>query len=202
MKHRRRVRASEKGLRLLAALPDYTPDAAIADAYERRAFGSGWRDYDGDGEDARAEVLLAFHRGGRRKVPIEMDGDRVVAGRWICRFSHEEVLAAGELDIDHLVPLREAWVSGAHAWERDRAARYANGQGVRSLRRGWLIPVLAGLNRSKGAKRPDEWMPPSERYHVHYAREWVEAKHYWKLAVLPSERDALIEALAKVEIAS
>ena len=198
----RRTRMSERRLATLATLPvhhDDPPDG-IEDAYERSAFGHGWRDYDRDGEDARAEVLIAFHRPGRSKVEIVKDGDRVVSGRWRCRFSRDWYTDAGLLDIDHLVPLKAAWIAGAHAWDRDRCQRFANGQGVRSLRRGWLIPVDRSLNRSKGAKRPHEWMPPAERYHLNYAAEWIDTKSYWGLGVTAAERDALEAALLKIEV--
>ena len=196
---KRRVRKQSKALALLAELHDYDPAVAWCNEdYERKAFGYGWKDYDKDGEDTRAEVLIAYHRPGRKKVEVEFDGNRVVSGRWLCRWSGDTVTNARDLDIDHLVPLKEAWVSGACMWDKEKRERYANGQGIRTLRRGWLVPALAGLNRSKGARRPDEWMPPNEHHHLWYAAEWIEAKHYWKLGIQQTERDALIEALDKL----
>ena len=196
---KRRLKKREKALRLLDELPYFATVASICkEDYTRSAFGYGWKDYDKDGEDARAEVLIAYHRPGREKVELQLVGGRVVYGRWLCRWSGEIVTVARDLDVDHLVPLKEAWVTGACMWEKERRERYANGLGIKSLRRGWLVPALAGLNRSKGAKRPDEWMPPNEHHHLWYAAEWIEAKHYWKLGVQSTERVALIEALDKI----
>jgi len=31
-----------------------------------------------------------------------------------------------EADIDHIVPLKEAWEAGAHAWTADRRKEFAN----------------------------------------------------------------------------
>ena len=197
----RRTKKREKALKLLGQIPTYNAVKGLCDEeYERRNFGWGWKDFDGDGEDTRAEILIAFHRPGKEKVPLVMDddGDRVVSGRWLCRWSEEWVTDAGDLDIDHLVPLKEAWVSGACQWDKEKRERYSNGQGIRTLRRGWLVPALSGLNRSKGAKRPDEWMPPNEHHHLWYAAEWIEAKHYWKLSIQATERVALFEALDKL----
>ena len=195
----RRRLTSRRFLEKLAELPVYEPDPAVVDAYERSEFGHGWRDYDRDGEGTRAEVLIDFHRPGpRNRYPLRMDGDRVAAGRWRCRFSRDWIFDAGELDIDHVVPLKDAWIAGAHAWDDDRRARYSNGQGVRSLRRSWLSPVTASLNRSKGARRPDEWMPPAERYHLNYAALWIATKRYWRLGVTAPERAALGAALGKI----
>lgn len=194
-----RKRRSRRCLKALAALPVYT-EGANEDTYERREFGHGWYDLDKDGEDARAEVLIAFHLPGRKRVRLAMDGKRVVSGRWRCRFSGDWFEDAGDLDIDHLVPLKDAWMSGAHAWDLERRKRYANGYGIRSMRRGYLIPVTASLNRQKGAKAPHEWMPPRGPYRFKYAAEWVETKKYWGLAVCKAEAAALKRALEDWEL--
>ena len=198
---KRRAATAARASALLEALPTYAPDPAVIDAYERSEFGHGWRDYDRDGEDARAEALIAFHLPGRRnRYQLVIDGGRVVSGRWRCRFTRDFIFDAGDLDIDHIVPLKEAWVSGASAWDDDRRARYSNGQGVRSNRRSWLLPVTASHNRAKGARRPDEWMPPLERHHLNYAALWIATKRQWSLGVTAAERAALRVALGKVEV--
>ena len=99
------------------------------------------------------------------------------------------------------MPLAEAWESGAHAWNDRRREKYANGVGpysqiVRSVKRAWLIPVCSELNRAKGAKRPDEWMPPNEHYHIHYVADWIATKHYWKMSVTKEEKAFLLKVLA------
>lgn len=183
---KRRAKLALKRLATLTVRPD---DAAIP-TYERSEFGHGWDDVDGDGQNERAEVLINFHRPGPGKVALDfgtVHERRVVSGRWRCRFSGEHVTDATKLDIDHLVPLAEAWESGAHQWDKDRRERYANGVGVRSNKRSWLLPVQASLNRSKGKKRPDEWMPPNERYLLHYACDWILTKHHWGMSVSKTE---------------
>ena len=196
----RRTATAARASQHLAGLAVYEPDPSVIDAYERSKFGWGWADYDRDGENARAECLIAFHLPGRRnRYPLEMDGGRVVAGRWRCRFTRDFVFDAAGLDIDHIVPLKEAWISGAHRWSSDRRARYSSGYGVRSNRRSWLLPVTASVNRSKGARRPDEWMPPLDRYHLNYAALWIATKRQWRLGVTAAERAALEKALLKLE---
>lgn len=66
---------------------------------------------------------------------------------------------ARDLDIDHLVPLKNARDSGGWAWSLDRKKEYANYLGEPDH----LIAVTSGANRSKGAKGPDEWRPPRRR---------------------------------------
>ena len=193
-RRRKRARIALQRLETLAVRPD---DEATP-AYSRSAFGHGWSDEDGDGQNARAEVLIAAHRTGRNKVEIEFATDRerrVVAGRWRCRFTGDWHTDAGDLDIDHLVPLAEAWESGAHAWDAERRKRYSNGVGVMSWKRSWLLPVTASANREKGAKRPDEWVPDNEQYRLNYAADWIATKTYWGMSVVQSEKDALIRLL-------
>ena len=195
---RHRQHRAKVALKRLDELTVRRGDAVIP-TYERGNFGHGWTE-DGDGQNERAEVLIAAHRSGRGKEKADLafaseHERRVVSGRWRCRFSGEWVTDAGDLDIDHLVPLAEAWASGAHAWDKDRRSRYANGVGVRSWKRSWLLPVRASLNRGKGAKRPDEWLPPNTRYHLHYAADWIATKRHWQMSVSMAEAACLRKIL-------
>ena len=193
---KKRARVALKRLSELEVRPD---DNTVPD-YVRMHFGHGWQDLDGDGQNERAEVLISAHRPGKGKVDIQYGTElehRVVSGRWRCRFSGDWVTDAKELDIDHLVPLAEAWKSGAYTWDDVKREHYANGVGVRTWRRSWLLPVSSGLNRSKGAKAPDEWLPPNERYHLHYAADWIATKKYWHLSVTSSEVKCLRSILEK-----
>ena len=188
---------AQVALRRLTELP-VRSSSDIFPPYVRTEFSSGWQDLDGDGQNERAEILIATHRSGPGSVPIRYGSEeehRVTTGRWRCRFSGTWVTDATELDIDHLVPLAEAWESGAYAWTDDLRSRYANGVGLRSWNRSWLLPVLSGLNRAKGAKRPDEWLPPNSRYHLHYVCDWVKTKRYWGLSVAEKERQMLLRIL-------
>jgi len=183
-------------LRRLAMLPIIEHDPAIEEAYERSAFGHGWDDLDKDGQNARAEALILFHRQGRTPLRFATDDERrVVEGWWKCRFTGKMFTDASALDIDHIVPLHHAWVSGASYWTEQRRERYANGYGIKNRRRSWLVPVSASANRSKGAKGPSEWWPPNRRYWKQYAALWVATKRYWALSVTKAEHDALAAML-------
>ncbi|WP_281348233.1 HNH endonuclease family protein [Marinobacter changyiensis] len=81
-------------------------------------------------------------------------GCRVVSGRWVSPFTGNVIQNSSEIDIDHVVPLAWAWERGASNWSDARRERFANDE--RNL---W--PVEASLNRSKGARGPNEWLPPS-----------------------------------------
>ena len=120
--------------------------------YERSAFGHGWNDADGDCQDSRAEALIA-----QSTTKVRFAGEsrcRVVTGRWISPFTGKVIQNSSEIDIDHLVPLAWAWERGAGEWMQEKRERFANDPVN-------LMPVELSLNRSKGAKGPNDWLPPS-----------------------------------------
>ena len=94
-------------------------------------------------------------------VAFEPDRNcRVASGRWYGAFTGAYVDTPGDLDIDHLVPLKNAHDSGGSAWSSAKKEDYANYLGDSDH----LIAVTKGANRSKGAKRPEEWRLPDQGY--------------------------------------
>lgn len=150
--------------------------------YERGKFHL-WTDADHDGCDTRKEVLLAE----AVKKPRQGKGCRLTGGTWRSYYDDRTVTDARKLDIDHVVPLAEAWDSGASKWTAQRREQYANDLGAdRSL-----VAVSLGPNRTKGDKDPAEWMPPAKDATCTYATDWVTAKLRWKLTVDPAEARSL-----------
>lgn len=121
--------------------------------YYRSAFGRGWSDRDKDCQNTRHEVLSEK---STTKTRWDAKGCNVIAGQWISFFSGNRIYDAEELDIDHIVPLKWAWDHGAWSWNGQKREQFANDP--RNLE-----PVEASLNRSKGAKGPLEWLPPSNQ---------------------------------------
>jgi len=140
------------GISLDSHSSDRTETGGKAD-YERSAFGHGWDDADGDCQNARAESLIETST----VQPVQFasaDRCRVTRGRWISPFTGEVIQNASDIDIDHVVPLAWAWEHGARQWSDEKRERFAN-----DLIHLW--PVELGLNRSKGAQGPNEWLPPT-----------------------------------------
>ena len=152
-----------------------------------------WTDEDGDCQDARQEALISESLVG---VTFESERKcRVATGRWYGAFTGIYVEAPGDLDVDHLVPLKNAHDSGGWAWSSDRKQEYAN-----NLRDpDHLIAVTKGANRSKGAKGPEEWRPPDEGYWCQYATDWTDVKMEWGLTMTQRETEAVIEMLDTCE---
>ncbi|MEE1822010.1 HNH endonuclease family protein [Streptomyces sp. BE20] len=136
-----------------------------------------------DGCDTRKEVLIA------EAVLAPVVGARctITGGSWWSYYDETTVTAAGSLDIDHMVPLAEAWDSGASTWTPARREAYANDLGQDTS----LVAVTARSNRSKSDQDPAEWLPPSASALCRYAAEWTATKLRWNLSVDQAEQDRL-----------
>ena len=134
-----------------------------------------------------------------RETVLMRDGSNVVtnsactstSGSWYSEYDGATLTSSSSLDIDHLVPLAEAWDSGASKWTTAQRQAFAN-----DLTRPQLIAVSASSNRSKGDKDPAEWVPTRSAYVCTYVRAWVQVKHYYNLSVDPAEKSALQGYLA------
>ncbi|MFJ2374943.1 HNH endonuclease family protein [Streptomyces sp. NPDC087769] len=156
--------------------------AESREGYKRTAF-KHWVDADKDGCNTRAEILKSESR-----VPATIEpGCRIVVGEWYSYYDGVTVTVPGGLDIDHMVPLAEAWDSGASQWTAARREAYANDlDAPRSL-----VAVTAKTNRSKADQDPSTWLPPLADARCTYAADWVSTKLRWGLAVDAPEADAL-----------
>ncbi len=137
----------------------------------------------GDGCNTRAEVLIAE----AVVAPTVEAGCKLTGGTWVSYYDGQEVTSAGSLDIDHMVPLAEAWDSGASTWTAERREAYANDQGADVS----LVAVTARSNRQKSDQDPADWMPPSPAAHCRYVGEWVATKLRWQLTADDRELEAL-----------
>jgi hypothetical protein len=122
---------------------------------------------------------------------VQRDGCDVVAGRWTSVYDGVVVTDPSQLDVDHMVPLAEAWRSGASTWDGTRRARFANLLDDPDH----LVAVTATTNRSKSDSPPDQWRPGREQTWCWYATAWITIKVAWSLTATTSERDALGQML-------
>ena len=157
-----------------------------------------WVDVDGDCQNTRAEVLIAESRAAVSFAPRD-DNDqcRVVSGQWRGPWSGEIFTDAGEVDIDHHVPLAHAHESGGWGWDADRKSDYANDLSIPAS----LQAMQAALNREKGKQPPDQWRPPRQAAWCRYAADWIAVKARWQLTVTDAEIAALRDMLDTCESA-
>ena len=159
-------------------------NSPAASAYYRKEWHPRWRDADGDCQDTRHEVLAE-----ESLIPVTLspDGCKVVAGQWFDPYSGETFTSPCNLDIDHLVPLKEAHISGGNTWSTEKKRKYANDLSSPAT----LIAVSRSENRSKKAKDPAKWLPPNHAYHCEYVRLWKEVKMKWGLGSDAAENKSI-----------
>ncbi|MFD5493936.1 HNH endonuclease family protein [Streptomyces sp. NPDC001812] len=134
-----------------------------------------------------------------RETILKRDGTNVVtdsscastSGSWYSPYDGATWTAASDVDIDHVVPLAEAWDSGARNWTTAQRQAFANDR-----TRPQLLAVTDNVNQSKGDKDPAEWMPSRTAYRCTYVRAWVQVKYYYNLSVDSTEKSALQGYLA------
>ncbi|MYY80875.1 DUF1524 domain-containing protein [Streptomyces sp. SID335] len=168
----------------IAALPTA---AESREGYQRSRF-KHWTDDDHDSCNTREEVLIAESR----IEPTVGAGCKVTGGQWYSYYDGKTLTQPRGLDIDHMVPLAEAWDSGASIWSAKRRQAYANDLGDERS----LVAVTARSNRSKADQDPAQWQPPLADARCTYTADWVATKLRWGLSVDKAERQALRELAA------
>ncbi|MET8358916.1 HNH endonuclease family protein [Micromonospora sp. NPDC005171] len=129
-----------------------------------------------------------------REQVLKRDGTSVVvdsscaatSGRWYSPYDGATWMAASDVDIDHVVPLAEAWRSGANSWTTSRRQSFAN-----DLTRPQLIAVTDNVNQAKGDQDPSTWQPSLSSYRCTYSKMWITVKYSWGLTLQSSEKSAL-----------
>lgn len=173
-------------LAVVIAACSTSPQMPTVSEYDRASWGR-WIDEDGDCQDTRQEVLI---RESQVEATLDEKGCKVLTGRWLCPYTGNVITDPGLLDVDHVVPLKEAHDSGAHSWSAEEKKLYFN-----YLGKGHLHAVSRSANRSKGSRAPDEWMPPNQDFRCQYAKDWLKAKYKWELDYDPEEADELVRII-------
>ncbi|MEU6666599.1 HNH endonuclease family protein [Streptomyces sp. NPDC046727] len=169
----------------LAAAVSALPVAAeVREGYQRTSFKHWNAGQDPtDGCNTRAEVLLSE----AVDPPEILPGCKLSGGRWWSYYDSKWITSASALDVDHMVPLAEAWDSGASQWTAARREAYANDLDAPTS----LVAVSAASNRSKADQDPAEWLPPTVEVTCRYVSEWVGTKLRWGLTADATELEAL-----------
>ena len=155
--------------------------------YDRNAQFGDWVDADGDCQNTRHEVLAAE---STVAPTLSSSGCTVTAGRWTPSYDGGTYTAAAQLEIDHLVPVSEAWDSGAQAWTQQQRVAFYNDLGdPRSL-----VAISSAVNQSKADRGPEQWLPPADV--CGYVTAWTAVKLRWSLTVDPAEQAALLQRAA------
>ena len=158
--------------------------------YDREGqFGSAWLDVDGNGCDTRNDILL------RDLDDAVVDSRcRVLSGTLDDPFSGEQLgFERGEttsvlVQIDHVVPLSNAWQTGAQQLDQTTRVLLANDP----LN---LIAVQGRLNAQKGDGDAATWLPPNRDYWCEYVARQIGVKIHYGLWVTQPEFDRISDIL-------
>lgn len=173
-------------LESLTVIDDGT--SLAVDAYDRELFGQRWLDVDRNGCDTRNDTL-------RRDLDdlVVREGTHgcvAQSGVLVDAYSGDEFVFergtahAGELHVDHIVALSDAWHKGAEEWSEERRAEFANDPMN-------LVVTFGQVNMSKGASDASSWVPPAEDAWCGFAVHVVWVKDEYDLAVSTDEAASL-----------
>lgn len=165
----------------------------VLEPYNRvKHFGTWISPTDPEGRcyNTRAQVL---ERDSLTPVSMSSSGCTVARGTWDDPYTNRTYTQARDLQIDHFVPLKNAYISGADKWGWKRRCLYANYMGNDFH----LMPVFGKENMKKSDRTPERYMPPNKGFQCQYLAYWLKIKVIWSLGLTPPEKKA-IEDLAKV----
>jgi len=158
--------------------------------YDRDRFGSAWLDTDRNGCDTRNDILTRDLTG--RVYDPDTRGCVVLSGRLGDPYTGGQILFTkgdGNLvDVDHVVAMGNAWVTGAFRWEIRKRAAFANDPMN-------LLAVDASANRQKGDGDAATWLPSNKGIRCGYVARQVGVKTKYDLWVTPAEKEAMARVL-------
>ncbi len=164
-----------------------------AEPYKRlKHFGTWMVDpSEGTCYNTRAHALM---RDSSVQVTMDKVDPCVVAdGDWNDPYTGRTFTAAKDLQIDHLVPLKNAYTSGASQWSPQKRCLYANFM-ANSYH---LISVNGHENMSKGDRAPGKYLPPNEAFVCDYIHRWLKVKMIWGLIMTGEEAAGISQALTQ-----
>ena len=153
-----------------------------AEHYDRIKHFGGWIHFANDTSclDTRGLVLQRDS-----KVSVDVASCRVTGGDWHDPYTDRNFTSSADIQIDHVVPLKHAYMTGAFDWSKKKRCQYANYLGNEFH----LLSVNGTENMRKGDRGPHEYLPPNQRFTCEYIKNWLEIKYIWSLRITPKEAD-------------
>jgi hypothetical protein len=178
------------GLVQLASIP--VKGRAPKSGYTRDEFGPAWADVDGNGCDTRNDILA-------RDLTSETfepstNNCVVVTGTLADKYTGTSVIftrgqdTSSDVQIDHIVPLSDAWQKGAQQLNADQRKQLANDP----LN---LVATDGPTNGVKGDKDAATWLPPNRAFRCEYVARQTAIKAKYNLWVTQAEHDAIATIL-------
>ncbi|MBW4040875.1 MAG: HNH endonuclease [Acidobacteria bacterium] len=153
--------------------------------YVRTArFGAAWLDADRNGCDTRDDIL--------RRDLTNVTGTRCTVSTGVLHDPYTRATidfvrgarTSAAVQIDHVVPLGDAWQTGAQGWTQAKRIALANDPIN-------LLAVDGPTNEQKGDSDAASWLPPNTGFRCSYVAHQVGVKHAYGLWVTGAEKAAM-----------
>lgn len=184
------IRTSTKATTALARLT--VKGKAAKTGYARSEFGAAWADVDRNGCDQRNDMLRRDLRSVTLKAGTH--GCVVLKGTLVSAYTNQTISftrgakTSSKVQIDHMVALENAWVSGANRWGADERRLFANDP----LN---LKAVDGASNSQKGSSEASAWLPRNKAYRCTYVARQISVKAKYSLSVTSAEKAAMARVL-------
>lgn len=165
--------------------------AAPKEDYQRLAHFGTWVNTKRDETCYNTRSLVMVRDSAVRVTNSPTNHCIVAEGRWHDPYTGNVYTKSDEVQIDHVVPLKHAYLSGAWKWNFKNRCAYANFMGNNFH----LLSVQASANMRKGDRAPDAYMPPRRAYQCEYLANWLKIKLIWKLTLSKSETSAIAKQI-------
>lgn len=153
--------------------------------YNRDKHFGGWINFKNDDSCLNTRGLV-LKRDSSREVTVNSNCT-VTGGDWYDPYTDKNYQSATQVQIDHVVALKNAYMTGAFEWEQNKRCLYANYMGNNFH----LLAVDGPENMKKGDKSPREYIPPNEGFTCQYLQTWLKIKYIWQLRLTPKELERI-----------
>ena len=155
--------------------------------YSREQFGAGWSTLQGC--DTRNIIL------NRDLTAVQIDKNCYVTKGTLNDPYTGKIIAfvrgsatSGDVQIDHVVALSDAWQKGAQQLSKDKRIELANDPLE-------LLAVDGPANQQKSDGDAATWLPPSKAFRCQYVTRQIAVKQKYDLWVTQAERDVMASVL-------
>jgi hypothetical protein len=154
--------------------------------YNRDQHFGGWL-RDVSGETCLNTRGLVLVRDSLSSVTYTSSGCTVDKGEWDEPYTARLHTSAKDIQIDHLVALKNAYMTGAHEWNTAKRCLYANFMGNKFH----LLSTNGKENLKKSDHTPSGYIPPNKAYTCQFIKQWLNVKLIWSLRLTPKEITAI-----------
>ena len=161
--------------------------------FDRDEFGPAWSDVDRNGCDTRNDILKRdlseekFKAGTHDCIVLSGVLEDPFSGKTITFERGQDT--SSDVQIDHVIPLSDAWQKGAQQWTDGKRKEFANDP----LN---LLAVDGPLNGQKSDSDAASWLPPRKAYRCEYIARQIDVKAKYDLWVTSAEKDAMKDVLS------